>query len=86
MLCQLGDITAFEGFSRCRLSDVETMIKANTVIGNEFWSWLKSIKVGANDATQVDVRGVLRDPNAMWPGSYQDVLAGPSEPTEEPVE
>lgn len=81
-----GDIANFEGFSRCNLSNVEAMIKANTIIGNEFWSWLKSIKVGANDATQVDVRGVLRDPNAMWPGSYQDVLAGPSEPTDEPVE
>lgn len=81
-----GDIANFEGFSRCNLSNVEAMIKANTIIGNEFWSWLKSIKVGANDATQVDVRGVLRDPNAMWPGSYQDVLAGPSEPTVEPLE
>lgn len=78
----LGDIANFEGFSRCNLSNVETMIKANTVIGNEFWSWLKSIKVGANDATQVDVRGVKRDPDLMWPGSYQDILQQSTESEE----
>ena len=79
-----GDVSAVEGFSRCKLSDVETMIKANTVVGEEFWNWLKSIKVGAYDATQVDVRGVLRDPDAMWPGSYQDILSAPVEPEPTP--
>lgn len=78
----LGDITAFEGFSRCRLSDVETMIKANTVIGDDFWNWLKSIKIGAYDATQVDVRGIRRDPDLMWPGSYQDILQQSTESEE----
>ena len=84
-----GNVSAVEGYVNCKLSDVESTIKTNTVLGADFWNWLKSIKVGAYDATQVDVRGVLRDPDLMWPGSYQDILQQSTESdgaTEEPVE
>jgi len=81
-----GDISAFTGFSRCNLEYIEGKIKYNTQLGEDFWNWLKSIKVGSYDATQVDMRGVLRDSDAMWPGSYQDILQQSTESTEEPVE
>lgn len=58
-------------FAKCTLTQVETLVKNNVALGEEFWNWLKDIKVGSYDATQVDMLGVLRDPNAMWPGSYQ---------------
>lgn len=61
-----GDFSPFTGFTKCTLADVEAKIKANTAIGAEFWNWLVSI-----GATDVDVRGVKRNTNAMWPGSYQ---------------
>ena len=70
-----GDVSAFTGYSKCSLSQVEKLIKANTVIGNDFWNWLKGITVtygGTDyDATQVDVRGVPRNTTMLWPGSYQ---------------
>ena len=77
-----GDISAFTGFSRCNLEYIEGKIKANTQLGEDFWNWLKSIKVGSYDATQVDMRGVLRDPDLMWPGSYQDILQQSTESEE----
>ena len=77
-----GNVSAVEGYVNCKLSDVESAIKTNTVLGADFWNWLKSIKVGAYDATQVDVRGVLRDPDLMWPGSYQGVLQQSTESAE----
>ena len=66
-----GSVSGVDGYVNCKLSDVEAMIKTNTVLGEDFWKWLKSIKIGDYDATQVDVRGVLRNPDLMWPGSYQ---------------
>ena len=68
-----GDVSSFTGFNKAKLSQVETLIKANTVIGNDFWNWLESdaLKVNGNKATVVDMRGIARDINSMWPGSYQ---------------
>lgn len=65
-----GDFSIFTGFTKCTLTDVEAKVKANTAIGNEFWAWLVSI-----NAADVDVRGVKRNTNAMWPGSYQQDAA-----------
>lgn len=54
------------GFTKCNLSNVEALIKANTVIGEEFWSWLAT-----NGYNNTDIRGhALTDP--IWPGSYQN--------------
>ena len=88
-----GDISGLTGYSNCMLSDVETLIKANitpvgtSTLGVEFWKYLTTTKTAEGySLAEVDVRGIKRDTDVMWPGSYQDVLAGPSEPTEEPVE
>lgn len=68
-----GDVSSFTSFSKATLSQVEYLIKANTVIGNDFWTWLGSdaLKVNGNKATEVDIRGVKRTSTAFWPGSYQ---------------
>lgn len=70
-----GDISAFSGYSTCSLSDVETLVKANTVLGTDFWNWLEGITVSYEgtdyNATQVDVRGIPRNTTTLWPGSYQ---------------
>lgn len=58
--------TGLDGFTKCTLQNVETAIRSNTVIGQDFWTWLVSI-----GATDKDVRGVTRNTGAMWPGSYQ---------------
>lgn len=88
-----GDISGLTGYSNCMLSDVETLIKANitpvgtSTLGVEFWKYLTTTKTAEGySLAEVDVRGIKRDTDVMWPGSYQDVLAGPSEPTGEPVE
>ena len=88
-----GDISGLTGYSNCMLSDVETLIKANitpvgtSTLGVEFWKYLTTTKTAEGySLAEVDVRGIKRDTDVMWPGSYQDVLAGPSEPTVEPLE
>ena len=70
-----GDVSAVSGYSKCSLSNVETLVKANTVLGADFWNWLEGITVTHEGmdykATQVDVRGVPRNTTTLWPGSYQ---------------
>lgn len=69
-----GDITAFTGYSNCKLSDVERLIKANTALGTDFWNWLTTTKTSDGyTLAEVDVRGVKRNTEVMWPGSYQNL-------------
>ena len=67
-----GSVTAFTGFTKATPAQVEALIKANTVIGEDFWSWLNDLSVGIYKATEVDIRGTHRTASNIWPGSYQD--------------
>lgn len=55
------------------LSGIKTLISGTTNIGADFLAWLESddLKVDGVEALAVDIRGVARDTDAMWPGSYQ---------------
>ena len=53
------------------LSQIETEIKRCS-FGEDFLAWLKTIKTAnGKTALEVDIRGVGRDTEAMWPGAYQ---------------
>ena len=53
------------------LAQVETEIK-NCSIGEDFLTWLEGIKTAeGKSAIEVDIRGVARNTDAMWPGAYQ---------------
>lgn len=84
-----GDITGLAGYSNCKLADVESLIKANvgvvgtSTLGVEFWNWLTTTKTADGlSLAEVDVRGIRRDPDLMWPGSYQDILQQSTESEE----
>ena len=82
-----GDISGVDGYVNCSISDVERLIMSNTLVGQEFWKYLTTTKTAEGySLAEVDVRGIKRDTDVMWPGSYQDALVVPSEPTDEPVE
>ncbi len=57
------------------LAEVKELISGTANIGQEFLTWLGSdeLKVNGVEALAMDIRGVARDTDAMWPGSYQDV-------------
>ena len=61
--------------TKTSLADIKTLISgtANNV-GADFLSWLESdaLKVNGVEALAVDIRGVARNTDAMWPGSYED--------------
>ena len=63
-----------EDFVKCKISQLENLIKANTSLGADFWNWLTTTKTAEGyKLSEVDVRGVQRsDLNALWPGSYQN--------------
>lgn len=84
-----GDITGLAGYSNCKLADVESLIKANvgtvgtSTLGVEFWNWLTTTKTADGlSLAEVDVRGIRRDTDLMWPGSYQGVLQQSTESAE----
>ena len=58
------------------LQDVKDLISGTAEIGADFLSWLESedLKVKGVEALAVDIRGVARDTQKMWPGSYQGTL------------
>ena len=73
--CSAWDGTGMkEGFVKCNIFQLETLIKANTSLGADFWNWLATTKTAEGyKLSEVDVRGVQRsDLNALWPGSYQN--------------
>ena len=64
------------------LAEVKKLISGTANVGQEFLTWLGSdeLKVNGVEALAMDIRGVARDTDAMWPGSYQDVaVTGNSE-------
>ena len=66
-----GDVSGFDSYAKPTLAQVETLIKTQANIGNEFWEWLSGIDVNGTPATKVDIRGIPRDITTVWPGSYQ---------------
>ena len=65
-----GDVSRFSGYNKCNLAKVEELIKKHAS-GSEFWKWLSGISVNGVPSTNVDIRGVERSTDQMWPGSYQ---------------
>ncbi len=65
-----GDVSGFSGYNKCNLAKVEELIKEHAS-GDEFWEWLSGISVNGVPSTKVDIRGVERSTDQMWPGSYQ---------------
>ena len=62
------------------LAQVEAEILKAEGIGEDFLAWLKSIKdANGKTALEVDIRGVERNTEAMWPGAYQAAPAVPAE-------
>ena len=62
------------------LAQVESEILKAEGIGEDFLTWLKSIKdANGKTALEVDIRGVERNTEAMWPGAYQAAPAVPAE-------
>lgn len=55
------------------LSGIKTLISGTAGMGADFLGWLESgaLKVNGVEALAVDIRGVARATEAMWPGSYQ---------------
>ena len=66
-----GDVSGFGSYAKPTLAQVETLIKTQSTIGNEFWEWLSRIDVNGTPATKVDIRGIPREITTVWPGSYQ---------------
>ena len=60
--------------TKTTLADVKTLISGTANVGTEFLAWLESdaLKVKGVEALAVDIRGVARNTDAMWPGSYED--------------
>ena len=58
------------------LADIKTLISGTANIGTDFLGWLESdeLKVNGVEALAVDIRGVARDTEEMWPGSYQEAV------------
>ena len=67
-----GDLsTSVPTFNKCSLSDVESLIKANTAIGADFWNYLTTTTTTSGDKlSEVDIRGIKRS-SPIWPGCYQ---------------
>ena len=60
--------------TKSTLAAVKTLISGTANVGAEFLTWLESdaLKVKGVEALAVDIRGVARNTDAMWPGSYED--------------
>ena len=58
------------------LAAIKELIKGTASVGTEFLTWLESneLKVNGVEALAVDIRGVARDTEKMWPGSYQAMV------------
>ena len=61
------------------LDSIKTLVSGTAGMGEDFLGWLESdaLKVNGVEALAVDIRGVARDTEAMWPGSYQEAAATP---------
>lgn len=61
------------------LAAIKELISGTANVGADFLTWLESeeLKVNGVEALAVDIRGVARDTEAMWPGSYQEAAAAP---------
>ena len=66
-----GSVSGFGSYAQPTLAQIETFVKTQANIGIEFWNWLSSISVNGVPSTNVDIRGVARSTDQMWPGSYQ---------------
>ena len=59
-------------YTKATLSQIEQEIEKTSNVGTPFLAWLKTIKTAnGKTALEVDIRGVGRDTEAMWPGAYQ---------------
>lgn len=58
------------------LAAIKELISGTANVGADFLSWLGSneLKVNGVEALAVDIRGVARDKDKMWPGSYQAMV------------